>query len=166
MAEYEADVEAEESESGKKPVWLVWSIRAGVLILMLAAAFALSRYILYPMYLNSREKNLKAIASLSQMGAVFHLKDITVNPLATNGRRFVIAEYALESRDPNVLLELQNREPQIRDEFIRYLRQHTATQILDIDFQETSKRELTAMLNDLLYSGSIDSMYYTKLILQ
>ncbi|NOZ74612.1 MAG: hypothetical protein GXO90_04450 [FCB group bacterium] len=166
MAEYDADLEADEEETGEKPVWLVWIIRVGVLIIMLVAAFVLSRYVLYPMYQNSRSENLKTLASLSQMGEIFQLKDITVNPLATNGRRFVVAEYALESRDPNVLLELKNREPQIRDEFIQYLRQHTATQILDLDFQETSKQELTAMLNDLLYSGNIDSMYYTKLILQ
>ncbi len=166
MAEYDEDVDVSEEESEEKPAWMVWGIRVGVFILILVAAFAVSRYVLYPMYKQAKENNLISMTTFAQMGDVFHLKDLTVNPLATNGRRFVVAEYALESHDPNVIQELQSREPQIRDEFIRYLRQHTASQILDLEFQETSKKELTQMVNKLLRTGNIDSMYYTKLILQ
>ncbi|RMF06763.1 MAG: hypothetical protein D6762_08820 [Candidatus Neomarinimicrobiota bacterium] len=166
MAEYDADIEDQEEEAEGKPAWMIWAIRSGVFIGLVVAAFAVSRFVLYPMYKQAKLKNMNSVAQLARMGDVFHLKDLTVNPLATNGRRFVVAEYALEAHNPEVIKELQNREPQIRDEFIRYLRQHTATQILDLNFQEESKKELTQMVNDLLYSGDIDSMYYTKLILQ
>ncbi len=168
MAEDEQDIkeqDAQEEESKGKPAWLVWLIRSGIIILLLVAAFSLSKFVLYPIYKNSKTHAIQ-METMAKMGDVYYLKDLTVNPMATNGRRFVVAEYALESRNPEVIRELKNREPQIRDEFIGYLRQRTATQILDIDFQETSKEDLTDIVNKLLYTGSVDSLYYTKLILQ
>ena len=58
------------------------------------------------------------------------------------------------------------REPQLRDVYIKYLRRHTANQLLDLTFQEKSKSELIEITNNQLNCGQVDSLYYTKLIIQ
>lgn len=100
------------------------------------------------------------------LGEIIKVADITVNTNRSNGLRFVLVELALEVHDKKVSQEIKDKEPQIRDMFISYFRSKTAPEIARLDFQERSKKELMEKLNNLLTEGEVDSIYYTKLILQ
>ena len=100
------------------------------------------------------------------MGEIIKVADITVNTNKSDGLRFVLVELAIEVHDKKVSQEIKDREPQIRDMFINYFRSKTALEIARLDFQEKSKQELMQKLNNLLTEGKVDSIYYTKLILQ
>jgi len=49
---------------------------------------------------------------------------------------------------------------------IKYLRQFNEDEILDLNFQETSRQDLTNLVNDRLTKGKIDSLYYVTLVIQ
>lgn len=100
------------------------------------------------------------------IGEIIKVADITVNTNKSDGLRFVLVELAIEVHDKKVSQEIKDREPQIRDMFINYFRSKTALEIARLDFQEKSKQELMQKLDNLLTEGKVDSIYYTKLILQ
>jgi len=161
----------EEIKSKGFPLWLKWVlISFGVAIISLGAFFLVKK-ILMPKYQSYTAEKQEADAKKTksqkpEMGKVHVIKDLTVNTLGSNGRRFVIAEYVIETKDENVLSEIKMREPQLRDVYIKYLRRHTANQLLDLTFQEKSKSELIEITNNQLNCGQVDSLYYTKLIIQ
>jgi flagellar basal body-associated protein FliL len=154
-----------------------------LILTLVAGAFLLTRYLLLPTYqaykikqelnkdLPKKEVKKKANnpdkkATQAKPGLVYEIKDITVNPYASDGRRFVIVELALETYNQGVLEELKARDFQVRDLLIKYLRSCSAEQILNIDFQEVSRKELIGLINRRLTSGQIDSLYFTMLVVQ
>ena len=162
--------EVEESSGGMSPVIKI-SIIVIVLIILSVAAFFVSKTFLLPKYQQYKEaKELQSIEEakneVPNLGLIHIIDNITVNTLGSGGRRYVIAEVALEVSSQETVDEIVLREPQIRDEFIRYLRRQTAQHVLDLGFQERSRRDLTKMLNSHLNTGKVDSMYYVKLLLQ
>ena len=174
MAEEEVnDIDLDEYEdesAGMSPVVKILIIVI-VLIILSVGAFFVTKIFLWPKY--SAYKAAKEIAAVEAekklvpaMGLIHIINNITVNTLGSGGRRYIIAEVALEVSDQVVVDEIISREPQIRDEFIRYLRRQTAQHVLDLGFQERSRRDLTKLLNARLNSGKVDSMYYVKLLLQ
>ncbi|MCF6238375.1 MAG: flagellar basal body-associated FliL family protein [Candidatus Marinimicrobia bacterium] len=168
--ELEAEAEIEEASPGLSPV-----VKIIILVLVMSVlslgAFFISKSLLWPKY--QAYKEAKEMAAIEQaknevptMGIIHIIDNITVNTLGSGGRRYVIAEIALEVADQMVVDEIVTREPQIRDMFIRYLRRQTAQHVLDLGFQERSRRDLTKMLNNQLNAGRVDSLYYVKLLLQ
>ena len=162
--------ELEESTQGVSPMVKI-IVLVIVLIILSVSAFFVSKSLLWPKY--QAYQAAKEAAAIEQaknevptIGLIHIINNITVNTLGSGGRRYVIAEVALEVADQTVVDEVIAREPQIRDEFIKYLRRQTAQNVLDLGFQERSRRDLTKMLNSHLNTGRVDSMYYVKLLLQ
>lgn len=180
MADIQKDSEKntpDEKENPEKlslknfPQWLKWTLIVVGIIFSSLSAFSVTKYFLLPKYQKYKaEKQISEMLTARHtkraMGMVYVIDDLTVNPLGSKGRRFVVVEYAIESNNKDVIEELKVREPQLRNEFIKYFRNRTSEQILEPSFQEMSKIELMAIINDRLSSGEIDSLYYIKLILQ
>lgn len=150
-----------------------------LVVLLILGAFVLTRFVLLPTYQAYRVKkelakdlapakkeSPKPAKKKLEMGVIYEIKDITVNTYGSEGRRYAVLEIALETHEPKVIEELKGRDPQVRDLLISYLRTRTAEQILDIDFQEVSRKELTELINQRLTSGKVDSLYYTMLVVQ
>lgn len=141
-----------------------------LLMVMATAAFGLTKYVIMPNYEKFKQASGENAAPGSgkdvKIGRIYTLKSISVNPLFSNGTRFVVAGLAVEYTKSEMEDELKERDPQIRDSMIRYFRRHTADQMLDVAFQEKSRKELTKEINSLLTVGDIDSLYYIELILQ
>ncbi len=142
-----------------------------IMIILAGNAFYITKKVFFPKYQEYKmaqpvETPEETEAKIPEMGDIMTIGNLTVNTLDPGGRRYVIAEVALEVSAQEIIDELVKREPQIRDEFIRYLRRQSTQHILDPGFQERSRRELTKMLNEHLNSGPVDSLYYVKLLLQ
>jgi len=132
---------------------------------LLAKNYVMPKYQLYKSEKKAEEEE-KMRTYKPDIGLLYVIKDLTVNTMGAGGCRFAVVEYALEATDKTVIEEVKSRESQLRDEYIKYLRRHTAEQILELSFQETSRSELIQITNNQLNSGRIDSLYYIKLIVQ
>jgi len=163
--------EEQETTEGGLPTWLKIVIIGLVLAILVVAAYYVTRTYLLPRYEEYRiakalEEEEAQLTQVKPMGVVYALEGFTVNTLGSAGRRFIVADYVVEAPGEEVVEEIKIREPQIRNEFINYLRKQTSNQVLDLDFQEKSQGELMEILNKHLNSGQVDSLYYTRLILQ
>lgn len=156
----------------KNPIKLKLISPVIVFVIILLGAFGLTKYALLPLsrkyQINKqiKEKVLAEEDKIPEMGLVYVIDDLTVNTLSSSGYRIVVAELTLESKEKDVIKEIEAREPQFRDMFIEYFRSHTANEISNVSFQEESRSELIKIVNEHLNSGVIDSLYYVKLILQ
>jgi len=171
-----SDDEKDNPEQKETPIAVKVLAIALMVVIIGAAAFFITKVILLPRYQrykiekellkkNNEEKKLKKKPN-REMGQIFEIKDLTVNTFGSGGRRFVVAEFAVETHSKETYKELGVRAPQIRDMIISYLRHYTADQILSLSFQENSRSELTKNINALLHSGPIDSLYYSTLVIQ
>jgi flagellar basal body-associated protein FliL len=119
----------------------------------------------------SRDKNLSERTLI--------IEDVSVNIKGTNGRRFIVASLAIESKDKNTVNELKEIEHWIQQMVISDLRDKTLDEVLDMNFQ--SNREYfyknfiqDNFLNDVIDGneeddevlGIIDSIRFTKLMIQ
>lgn len=151
---------------------LKWILSTLVFVVIIVGAFSLTKYVLLPIsrkYQMKRQIKEKAQAEdkkIPGMGLVYLIDDLAVNTLGSNGYRIVVAELILESKEKAVIEEIEKREPQFRDVFIKYFRSHTDKEISNLSFQEKSRSDLIKIANERLNSGVIDSLYYVKLILQ
>jgi len=153
---------------------LKWILPFSISILVLFGAFVVTKYILLPV---SRKFQLKRQVAkiesekskengIKEVGLIYNLKDLTVNTMGSTGYRFVIVEVAIETNSKKIIQELEKREPQLRDVFIKYFRSQTAVDISAPSFQEESRKNLMLIVNNRLSNGKVDSLYFVKLILQ
>jgi flagellar basal body-associated protein FliL len=163
---------AGKSSKGLKTVILILSLTLMIIALALGS-FLLTKQVLIPRFHSRKVKKELVQESRSvkkktntQPGLFYPIKDLTVNTYGSMGRRFVVAEYALETSEKGVIDELKNRDHQIRDMLIKYLRNFSADQILEMKFQEKSRQELSILINKRLTTGQIDSLYYITLVVQ
>ena len=103
-------------------------------------------------------------SSKNKVGIMKNLESITVNTFGSLGRKFVIAEIAVEAQSQKIIDEVTAREPRYRDALIKYLRSHSAREIASEDFPDDAKREIKRIINSNLSIGWIDSVYFMKLI--
>lgn len=148
-----------------------WAILIFSLIIAITATIIISRYLLWPKFKKFREqrettKQEKQVKEVKKLGPIHTIGDLTVNPYGSNGLRFVIAEVALEAGSEEMLEEIEQREPQLKDLLIRYFREKSTNQILAPHFQDSSAHHLKRQINERLYESQIDSLYYLKLVVQ
>ncbi|HDR05250.1 MAG TPA: flagellar basal body-associated FliL family protein [Candidatus Marinimicrobia bacterium] len=173
----ESEEIVEKSEGGQSR--LLRTLLLVFLMLILAAgAFVVTKKFILPKYQRYKiEKELLGEVSDLQkpekkkkddklaVGQIHVIDNITVNTLGSNGRRFLVAEVAIETNDTVLLEEIKTRDPQFRDALINYFRNRTVLEVTAVSFYEDSKQDLTKIINGLLTGGEIDTLYYTRLIL-
>lgn len=164
------DIPPEESPSGvtnKKRLIKAIIILAVVLVLIPAVYFP-------AMYMVDYLKNKQGVEELKEtvqkdpkaFGQIYMIKDLTVNTAGSRGRRFAVVEISLEIAGSKTFEEVKNREPEIRDALINYLRNYSDIEMSSLTFQKESKKDLVQLINERLYTGVIDSVYYNKLLIQ
>ncbi len=114
------------------------------------------------------EKKLNRIRderkSKNQIGIVEKLQSITTNTYGSSGRIYVIAEISVEAKKQEIIDEVLLRESRFRDALIRYFRSHSASELRTPEFPDQAKQEIKRIINRNLSTGWIDSVYFTKLI--
>ncbi len=157
-------------EAAGSPIGLKIGIFIILLISFSIAAFFIVKIVLMPKIQHIRSTKKATHAANAKVnyniGKIYVLDDITVNLLGSGGRRIMVAEFAIEASNVEIINELTARDPQLKDRFIGYLRSQSAEDVLAESFQSESKAELTKIVNSFLISGEIDRLYYRQLILQ
>ncbi len=167
-----------ESEGGGQSKLIRIALLFFLMIILASGAFVVTKKFILPKYQRYKiEKELLGEVSDLQkpkeekndgkpvVGHIHVIDNITVNTMGSNGRRFLVAEVAIETNDATLNDEIKTRDPQLRDALIKYFRNRTALEVTGVSFYEESKHDLTKIINDLLQGGKIDTLYYTRLIL-
>lgn len=101
-----------------------------------------------------------------QVGLFYEINDIVVNPAGTSGKRFLVMEMALETKDQLVVDEATSKEIWIRDAVISILTRKTPEELLDYSLQNELKKEVLNTMNRKMSTGKFTKIYFKKFIMQ
>jgi flagellar basal body-associated protein FliL len=112
----------------------------------------------------AREKKKKTV----KIGPVIAhpIKGITANTAGSRGRRFVTFDLILETRVEDARDEMITKEYQIRDAMITYFGGRSVGELATRQFMTAAKDTIQVLINGLLETGEIDTVYFTKFLIQ
>lgn len=168
-----SDQEQANQKSGSK--WKKWILMVSIPALV---AYGVSMFILVPMMVNKAgaaqngadstvaEGQATVDSNYQNIGPIFSLEDIIVNPAGSNGERYVVLNLAMEMGQEKDGEEFKKREPIIRDIVIQIL---SSVPIDSLDGAENKvklKEKISAELARVLPPSTLKRVYFTNFIIQ
>jgi flagellar FliL protein len=97
---------------------------------------------------------------------IFVVKDIIVNPAGTNGTRFLLTTIGFEVSTPEAQKELERKEVQVRDVLNSILTSKGLDELVSVEQRETLRVEISQKVSEMVKSGSLANVYFSKFIIQ
>lgn len=97
---------------------------------------------------------------------IFLIKDIIINPAGTNGTRFLLTTVGIEVSTPEAQQELEKKELQVRDLLNSILTSKGLNDLVDMEQRELLRTEISKKVGDLVKSGRMKNVYFSKFIIQ
>jgi flagellar basal body-associated protein FliL len=122
--------------------------------------------------LKSLEQNEHGKAAEGESGgegsgqSIFVVKDLMVNPAGTNGTRFLLTTVGFEVNSPEGQRELERKEVQVRDVLNTILTSKGLDELIDVGQREELRTEISRRVGDLIKSGSLTKVYFSKFVIQ
>ncbi|MEC9489997.1 MAG: flagellar basal body-associated FliL family protein [Halanaerobiales bacterium] len=132
-----------------------------VIIITGAVSFTFFTYFSVSEGKDSQEK----IGSVKNIKPTYDAGNFLVNISNNNNINYIRASIVFELESSDLRKELEKRKAQLRDRIISTLRSQNKT-ILEEPDGETIKEIIREEVNDLLISGKIGNVWFTKLVVQ
>lgn len=97
---------------------------------------------------------------------IFVVKDMIVNPAGTNGTRFLLTTVGFEISNSEGKKELEGKEVQLRDALNTVLASKGLDELIDMSLREDLRLEILRKVGDLVKSGNLTNVYFSKFIIQ
>lgn len=97
---------------------------------------------------------------------MFIVKDLIVNPAGTNGTRFLLITVGFETSTVEGAKEMERKEIQVRDALNSVLTSKTLDDLANVQQREELRGELLAKASELVKSGTVSNVYFSKFIIQ
>lgn len=97
---------------------------------------------------------------------IFLIKDVIINPAGTNGTRFLLTTVGIEVSTPEAQQELEKKEVQVRDLLNSILTSKGLNELVSIEQRELLRIEISKKVGELLKSGKLRNVYFSKFIIQ
>lgn len=106
------------------------------------------------------------LSTNKEIGEIFEIDDIVVNPTDTKGRRFIALSIGLESAAGVSIDEIKKRKPQISDNVISLLAGKTLQDFIDVSKRENLRQEIHNAINEVTPGNMVARVYITRFIIQ
>jgi flagellar FliL protein len=97
---------------------------------------------------------------------MYVVKDLIVNPSGTNGTRFLLTTIGFETSTAEGEKELEKKDIQVRDALNSVLTTKGLDQLASIEQREALRAEIQGKIGELLKTGTISNVYFSKFIIQ
>jgi flagellar protein FliL len=97
---------------------------------------------------------------------VHKLDTLIVNLADQGGKRYLRVTMELELSTPDLVKEIQQRLPQVRDSILMILPTKEYARISTTEGKIELRDEIIAKLNGFLRSGTINTIYFTEFVVQ
>lgn len=97
---------------------------------------------------------------------MFIVKDLIVNPAGTNGTRFLLITVGFETSTVEGAKEMERKEIQVRDALNSVLTSKTLDDLANVAQRDELRSELLAKASELVKSGGVTNVYFSKFIIQ
>ncbi len=163
MADEEKEAQqAEESGGGKGKL-----ILALLLLLILLIGGGGAAYFFLFSKGEEEEETPKPKVAPESVGVMYQLEPAFIVNLADpEVTMYARVSITLELSAPEVTLEVQKREPIIRDAIIEILSNKTSSELRSPEGREQLKLELIKRINTILVQGGVRNVYFTEFVVQ
>lgn len=96
---------------------------------------------------------------------IFSIEDIIVNPTGTNGQRLLLVSMAFDLKDEAQLESIKQKEFVVKDMVISTLSSKTMNELSAIGQKDSLKAEISQGLSSLLPKLKINSVYFSKYVI-
>lgn len=165
--------------SAKKPMDMKKLIMIGVplFIVQLALVFFLATKFLAPSGAShepaketekaTEQKSEGESGKEGEGGAsIFVVKDLIINPAGTNGTRYLLTTVGFEVSSPEAQKELEKKDMQVRDALNSVLGSKGLDELVNIEERPKLRDELSEKISEILKTGSLKNVYFSKFIIQ
>lgn len=97
---------------------------------------------------------------------IFVVKDLIINPAATNGQRYLLSTIAFNLSSDEAMKSLEKKEMALRDILNSILTSKTMDQLIDVTKRESLREEIAVKAQTLVDRGKLRSVYFSKYIIQ
>jgi flagellar protein FliL len=97
---------------------------------------------------------------------VYMIEDLIVNPAKTDGKRLLLSSLGFDVSSEKDNQELKSKEVVLKDVVISIMSSKELTQLGNIAFRDTLRTEIIKRLSQLMPAVKINTIYFSKYILQ
>ena len=97
---------------------------------------------------------------------IYVIKDMIVNPAGTNGQRYLLSTIAFNLSSEEALKSFEKKEIAVRDLLNSILTSKTMDQLIDVKQREALRQEIVSKSKALIGHGKLNSVYFSKYIIQ
>jgi flagellar FliL protein len=157
----EKDEMAVEETGKKKRSYWKWFVRGFLVIALLAGGVLGGKY-----YLDQSAAKKAAAQKNANATAVWAMDAFIVNLMDNGGERYLKVVLQLELSDPEVIPELKEMKPKLRDAVLGILTSKSLKDISTTEGKQRLKEEIAYRLNSHLSKGKILQVYFTDFVIQ
>jgi|Deesub1362B_J571_1020462.scaffolds.fasta_scaffold08497_3 flagellar FliL protein len=166
-----AQEEAVEKKSGSsfKKILMIW---VPLFLLQTVVAYFIVSKVFRPKLapipatVQAETKKKKSSKTEGDIGEIYLIEDVIVNPKGTKGRRFLNVSVALACESSDVIKELEKRDILVRDFLINLFTSRTIEQLDDVADKDSLRVTIMNRVNEMLPEGGILGVYFSNFILQ
>lgn len=119
-----------------------------------------------PKRMSSNSAGMEDSRQLSEIGILYPLDTFTVNLKSDAGRRYLKATMSLELEGDELSLELDAKNPVLRDRIIRILSSKTLEEISSKKGKSKVSDQVMDTLNSMISDGQVRGIYFTEFVIQ
>ena len=94
------------------------------------------------------------------------MEAFVINIAETNGERYLKLVIQLEVSDPDVVKELDQLKPRLRDSILDLLTSKTYKDLMDLAGKQRLREEIAGRINNILQRGKVTKVYFTDFVVQ
>jgi flagellar protein FliL len=162
MAKDKKEVAEEEEKPAepKKKSKLKWIIIASVALLVVTTG-AIAGF-----YFFTKVETKKPVAEKTSVITIWPMEAFIINIAETNGERYLKIVMQLEVSDPDVVKELDQLKPRLRDSILDLLTPKTYKELMDLSGKQRLREEIAGRINNILQRGKVTKVYFTDFVVQ
>jgi len=96
----------------------------------------------------------------------FVIDDLIINPAGTDGKRFLLSSIGFDIKTEQNQQELKAKEILVKDAIISILSSKNVLQLGNSLYRDTLKTEISGKVRELLPAVTLNTIYFSKYILQ
>jgi len=165
--------------SGPPNPWLKRLLFTGGILVLLGAevavSYVLNKNVVLPKYLAHKAEAQAQVDTLSQPepqdrdalnSNIYMLDNLVINPMGTNGLRYIAMSIGLGVDNPSVVDVLKERDIQIRDAMNSLLANKSMSDFVDMSQRDELKHEIMQTVNAKINPSKVESIYFTEFVIQ
>lgn len=153
---------AAEGAGKKKRSNRKWFIMGFLLVILLAGGALGGKY-----YLDQQAvKKVAAQQKAASAGILWAMDTFIVNLMDNGGERYLKVAMQLELSDPEVVPELKEIKPKLRDAVLGILASKSLKDVSTAEGKQRLKEEISNRLSSYLSKGKIYQIYFTEFVIQ